>query len=213
MANVDNRFGLRPVGHISGAPWNGATMKCYCDTDESNALFIGDAVILAGSGDALARCPTITKAVAGATNPILGVITSFEPVMPAFGATANLNLQIIYRPASTAMYANVCVDPTVLYEIQGDSAGVIAKTDIGTNFNLVFTHAGDTATGLSGMELNSASKANTSSYQLKLWGAADIPTNDVSLINAIWVVLINLNQLFSAGVDTIGAAIAGGVGV
>ena len=132
---------------------------------------------------------TIAKATAGATNPIFGVITSFEPVAPAFGATANLNLQIIYRVASTAMYANVCVDPTVLYEIQGDSAGAIAATALGSNINLVFTHAGDTMTGLSGMEANSAAIAVTSTYQLKLIRAADIPTNDISLANAIWVVL------------------------
>ena len=145
--------------------------------------------------------------------PVFGIITAFEPVSPAYGATSNLNLQILYRPASTLMYCYVCCDPTVLYEVQGDSAGVIAYTDVGSNFDLVATHAGDTATGLSGWELNSAAKATTSSYQVKLWGASTDPSNDISVVNAIWVVSINLNQLFSAGVNTVGTAVAGGVGV
>lgn len=214
MANPDNRFGLAPVGHISGAQWNGATKKCYIPVGDGTAMFIGDPVVFAGSADAGGLYPTVAKATAGNTNPIAGVITSFEPVSPAYGATANLNLQIIYRPASTAMYCNVCFDPTVLYAIQGDTVAVIAYTDVGSCFDLIYTHSGDTVTGLSGVELNSSAKTTSAStYQMRLWGAVDDPTNDISVVNARWLVSINLNQLFSAGVNTAGTAIAGGVGV
>lgn len=214
MANPDQRFGLRPIGHISGAPWNGQTRQCYVASGYGTALFVGDPVVLYGTADVTGVYPEVRKASAGNTNPIFGVITSFEPVKPAFGATANLNLQVIYAAAGTAYLANVCCDPTTLYEIQGDSAGVIAVTDVGSCFDLVYTHSGDTATGLSGVELNSAAKtASASTYQMRLWGASSVPKNDISLVNAIWVVSINLNQLFSAGVNTAGTAVAGGVGV
>ena len=215
MANPDQRFGCRPIGHISGAAWNGETRKCYIPVgDSGGAYFIGDPVVLAGSADISGQYPTVSIATAGNTHPIFGFITSFEPVSPAFGATANLNLQIIYKPNSTAMYCNVCCDPTVLYEVQGDSVAVIAYTDVGSCVDLIATHTGDTATGLSGWELNSSAKTTSAStYQMRLWQASTDPTNDISVVNAIWVVSINLNQLFSAGVNTAGTAVAGGCGV
>lgn len=213
MANADFRFGLRPVQHISGAPWNGQTMRCYVPSDDGTALYIGDPVVLAGSADTDGIAPTVTKATAGNTNPIAGVVVGFEQVAP--GNNSNINLQIIYRPASTAMYCKVVFDPTVLYEIQGDTVAVIAATDVGSCFDLIFTHAGDTTTGLSGVELNSSAKtASASTYQMRLWGASPVAgKNDISLVHAKWMVSINLNQLFSAGVNTAGTAIAGGVGV
>lgn len=210
MSNPDYRFGLRPVGHISGAAWNGETQQ-FLVTD-SNNLFVGDPVVLAGSASTDGTKPTIVKATAGNTYPIMGVVVSFEPVIP--GTHGNLNLQKTYRTASVDTYANVCVDPTVLYEIQGDSVAVIAATDVGSCFDLIYTHSGDTATGLSGVELNSSAKtASASTYQMRLWAASSAPDNDISTVNAKWIVMINLNQLFSAGVNTAGTAIAGGVGV
>jgi hypothetical protein len=214
MSNPDFRFGLSPIGHISGAAWNGATQKCYIPVGTSAALFIGDPVVLTGSADTSGIYPTIDIATAGNTHPIAGVITSFEPVSPTFGATPNLNLQIMYCPAATAMYCNVCFDPTVLYAIQGDTVATIAYTDVGSCFDLIATHTGDTVTGLSGWELNSSAKTTSAStYQVRLWGASPSPTNDIASVNARWIVSINLNQLFSAGVNTAGTAVAGGVGV
>jgi hypothetical protein len=176
-------------------------------------MYVGDAVDLAGSADTDGVAPTVIKATAGATNPIFGVITSFEPVTP--GVHSNINLQIIYRPASTAMYANVCVDPNVLYEIQGDSVTTIAAGDVGSCFNLIFTHAGVALTGLSGMELNSSSKeaGSASTYQLRLLGAMAAADNDIASVNAKWLVMVNLHRLFASGVNTAGTALAGGVGV
>ena len=41
MANVDRPHGLRPVGTLSGASWNGQYRKFYTDTN----AFLGDIVI------------------------------------------------------------------------------------------------------------------------------------------------------------------------
>jgi hypothetical protein len=210
MANVDNPTGLTPIGHIDGSPWNGLTVRCQ--VVDSNNLFVGDPVVLAGSADTDATAPTVVKATAGATYPIAGVVTSFEPVSP--GSHSNLNLQQIYRTASVNTYCNVVMDPTVLYEIQGDSVAVIAATDVGSCFAVIYTHTGNTATGLSQAELNSSSKsASASTYQLRLMRASSVPNNDISSVNARWIVMINLNQMFSSGVNTAGTAVAGGVGV
>jgi hypothetical protein len=211
MANADARSGLSPIGHLDGASWNGKTMRCYCAVGNSDVMYIGDAVDIEGGADTDATSPTIKLASAGATNGLLGVIVSFEPVTP--GDHGNINLQRLYRPTLTAMYANVCVDPTVVYEIQGDSVAVIGAVDVGLNANLIFTHSGNTVTGLSGMELNSSSKGADSTYQLTILGASKAPDNDISTVNAKWLVMINLHRLFASGVNTAGAALAGGVGV
>lgn len=208
MANSDNPSGLTPVSHISGAPWNGATLRCYIDAAEaSGAIYIGDAVDLAGAADTDGTCLTITKATAGNTNPILGVITFFEP------DTTNPSSCTLYREALTARYCQVCVDPDVVFEVQGDSVAVVAATSVGSNADLIFTHTGNTITGISGMELNSSAINTGAAYQLKILGAVPREDNDISLVNAKWRVMINLHRLRAAGVNTIGAALAGPVGV
>src|SRR5512139_3198326 len=98
MANADARRGLVPVKKLDGSPWNGACLRCYLPTSEGNALFIGDAVALGGAG--VGGVPSITKATAGKTNPILGSIVGFE-IDPLY-------LNQLHRTASTARYAYVC---------------------------------------------------------------------------------------------------------
>jgi hypothetical protein len=206
MANTDARMGLIPVKHLNGSPWNGATWRCYLNTSEGNALYVGDAVDLVGTADADGTCMAVTKATAGAGYPILGVITSFDvdPTQP----------ELLYRTASTARYCQVCIDPTVIYEIQGDTAGVIAATDVGNNGAIVMTHTGNTTTGLSGMELNSSGLAVTSNLQLKIMGAVPRSDNDISSVNAKWLVLINLHRLFTGASNaSAGTTILGATGV
>ncbi len=78
MANNDAPFGLRPIEHLNGLPWNGVTRRCYLPSTDANAMYIGDAVDVAGSSDTSGVCPTVAKATAGDGNPIFGVITAFD---------------------------------------------------------------------------------------------------------------------------------------
>jgi hypothetical protein len=45
MANLDRPRGLSPVKHLSGAPWNGGTWKCFFASGNAVAAYIGDPVI------------------------------------------------------------------------------------------------------------------------------------------------------------------------
>jgi hypothetical protein len=140
----------------------------------------------------------IAIATAGATNEILGVAVRFEPLGPTkVGWTASLDGSLdapsvspLYRVASTARYVDVCIDPDVIYEIQGDSASVHARTNVSENADLV-AGTGSARTGLSGWELNTATDAVTKNLQLHVLSAVDRPDNDISLIHADWLVLIN----------------------
>lgn len=208
MANVDYRFGLKPVDHLLGLNWSDKVQKCYIpSTDSTRAFFIGDAVDLAGSADASGQCPTVTVVAVGATHPIAGVIVGFEPNPD--------NLSLLYRADDTNRYCYVCFDPYVIYEIQGCSSAAIAAASVGLNGCLIDTHAGDTATGLSGLELDSGvsvAPAADATYPLLILGAVPREDNDISVVNAKWRVLISLHRFNSVWqVDTGGAAAQAGL--
>lgn len=200
MANPDSRFGFRPVRHINGSSWNGATIRCYVDDSYATALFIGDPVDIEttlANRNAGVRVPTVIRAGLADTNIILGVITSFDP------NPDNLTLQ--YRPASTGRYCNVCVDPTVVYQIRGDGAAIPGVVFIGQNASGVFTHAGDTMTGLSGAEIAENTGTANSSLPLLVLGCADVEDNawdGTADTHVVWEVMLSTARLSgSSGSD------------
>jgi len=181
MANLDTPFGLKPVQHISGAPWNGATRRCRIDATAGD-LGIGDAVVWNGAGS---TCyPEISGASVGDGNAIFGVIVSFE--------ADPTNLEQKYIASADSGWANVCVDPNVVYEIQGN--GVIGAADIGANAPLVADHTVNTTTGISGTEMDATTTTNGSD-QLIILGAPDRTDNDTTLTHAKWYVKINCHSL------------------
>lgn len=181
MANSNAPSGLTPGRYRNGAPWNGVARTYYVPASDSTALFIGDPVIIAGSGDT-DGVPTVTRATAGSAGRITGVVVGFRPTAP-FPAK--------YRAASTAMYVLVADDPALLFEAQEDSAGgALAATNIGQNIDLV-SGSGDTNTGLSGFMIDSSTAATTATLQMRIVGLAQ-RTDNVIGNYAKWLVAINL---------------------
>ena len=174
MANPDARFGFRPVRHLSGAPWNGATIRCSVATALAGAVFIGDAVDINTdlSDRATAERYLSVMPVASLNDAVLvlGVVTSFDPY------PTNLSLQ--YNPASPGAdrYCQVCVDPTVVYEIRGNGTAT-TNVIVGQNALGALT-TGDSVTGLSGMELDESSGTANASYPLLVVGVSDRPDNE-----------------------------------
>lgn len=209
MANVDSPFGLRPIRMKSGAPYNGSVVPMYLAASYATATFIGDAVIKVASGSNTAAVtvpgggtfgvgtlPNIEQATAGDTNRITGVIVGF--------AASPTALENQYNPASTERVAFVCVDPDVVYEIQAD--GPIPAASMGLNAVLIFTHTGSTASGLSGMELDTTSDvpAADASNQLLIVNAVNRDDNDTTLTHAKVEVLINQHTENQGTVGTLG---------
>jgi len=195
MANVDSRFGLRPVRYRGGAPYNGAFRAYYIPSSYGTALYIGDPVVKTGTSNTAAvtfpggfydigTCPEINKATAGDGNRVTGVIVGFAPLPSDLGKQ--------YNPASTERIAYVCDNPDVVFEIQAD--GAIPAASVGLNGVFIYTHAGSTATGLSGVELDTTSDAPAAdaSNQMLILGAVNRPDNDTTLTHAkVEVMLIN----------------------
>ncbi len=185
MTQSAGYFGLQPVGSLLASPYSGAVMRCYLSADRGTAMGIGDPVDLYGTADTYGFAPEVTIATEGATHPIFGVVVAFDM------NTDNLFLN--YRLASTARYCYVCVDPFMVYEIQGD-ATVIAATAVGANA-LLTSGSVNTVTGLSGWRLNGTSTpANDATYQVMILGASNRPNNDITAAYAVWRVVISLKR-------------------
>ena len=194
MPNVDSRFGLVPTRYASGAPYNGAYNAYYIPSSDSTAMFIGDPVTLTGTAtdDGI---PHVIKSTVGSGNLILGAIVGFEPNPNA--------LETNYRTASTNRVVYVADDPNLVFKIQGE--GTLAKTSIGLNAVLIYTHSGDTITGKSGAELDcgtTTAPATTAAFQLKILRLHPLQDNEFATANPIVEVKINNHQLanITAGV-------------
>lgn len=209
MANLDAPAGLRPIRHRDGAHYNGAGNPCYINSGYGTALFIGDPVIKVAGGSNTAEItvpglgkfpigtlPEVERATAGDTNRITGVIVGF--------AAQPTDLETKHSKASTEGVALVETDPDVIFEIQAD--GAIPALSMGLNAVLIFTHAGDTATGLSGVELDTTSDAPAAdaSNQLLILRAVNREDNDTTLTHAKVEVLINQHTENQGTVGTLG---------
>jgi hypothetical protein len=185
MANVDSPFGLRPVMHINGNPYNGAC-NAYYATD-STAIFIGDPVLITGQaysvefeGNAPASLPIVVQATAGAGNRISGVVVGVSPTQ----ATSTP-----YRQASEGRIIWVADDPDLLFEVQLDataSGGIVGELH-----DLVSTHSGSTTTGRSGMELDTTTATGGTGAQCVLERFLARADNDIASANPKGLVRIN----------------------
>ena len=192
MANTDRPSGLRPVKHLNGNPWNGAANMYRVNAANTPAIFIGDAVVSDGTADDTGKYPGINQAAAD--EAIRGVVIGFSDQPYMSFDTSDLDRK--YCPAETAMYALVVDDPDVIFEIQEDNDSAdLAITDIGDNTNLVAT-AGNTNSGISGMELDSDGPTSTSSAQFRIMGVVNREDNELGDY-CKWLVKINEHELRS----------------
>jgi hypothetical protein len=187
-------FGLRPVRYKSGESYNGAANMYFVPASDGTALFIGDPVIIAGSGDA-DGVSTVTRSAAGAR--ITGVVVGFAPVP---GAVVDTAVRVGYRAASTADYVLVADDPALLFEANEDGVGgFLAVTDIGNNVDLI-AGTGSTFTKLSGYMLDSSTKATTSAG-VRIVGQGQRVNNTIGTVNTVWMVgLIETTESPDTGV-------------
>lgn len=188
MANSDKPSGLKPVGYISGAPWNGEFNVYQALAADGDAIFKGDLVRLTGACDATGKYPTVTQYATSDAHTI-GVAIGFSVTAPHL-AFDPADLIQPYRTASTLMYVCVIDSPFVLYEMQEDSgAAAIAAAEVGENCELIVA-AGNTTTGLSIMELDSSTMANTATLPVRVMRLIDREDNAIG-DQAKWLVKLN----------------------
>jgi len=192
MANTDKAFGLRPLGKVGSNVNNDGDTQYRIASNTTDAIFQGDTVTLSGG--------FLIKATPGAAN-ILGVFLGCQYTDPTTKKTTFKNF---YPGAVVAsdIVATVVDDPNALFLVQ--ASGVAANTCVGLNADLVQTVAGNTTTGVSGLELNTASLAADAALNVKVVGISSVPgEGDVTTAHANLIVKIN-EHLYSA--PTVGVA-------
>tara|TARA_R110000787_G_scaffold104134_1_gene210934 strand:- start:346 stop:930 length:585 start_codon:yes stop_codon:yes gene_type:complete len=186
MANQDAPFGLRPIGRIGGTPFTGGQNRYRIAANYNTSIFQGDMVAQVTGG-------TVAIHADGGTVPVVGVFNGCEYTDPTTGKVTFSN----YYPASTNaddIIAFIIDDPMVVYEIQSDA--VFPITDLFGNFDIIYTTAGSTQSGVSGSELEVTTGGTATSLPLKAIDISQDPDNsDVATANANIKVVIE-NHIF-----------------
>jgi hypothetical protein len=198
MANVNKAFGLRPLGKVGSNYNSDGDTQYKIASGTATAIFQGDTVTFGVSGGA--STGFIVKHTPGAAN-ILGVFIGCQYTDPTTNKTTFKN----YYPGGIAadnIVAFVVDDPYAQFLVQASGvAGVIA---IGQNADLVQTVAGNTTTGVSGLELATGTLDDAAALNVKVLGVTTDPSNDdLTAAHADLIVTINehLYKAPTAGVS------------
>ena len=188
--NKDRPSGFKPIKHLNGMPWNGKFniyYKSISDGDTEN-IFIGSPVSLAGGADALGHCPTIQ--LSGTSGIIVGVVIGFGNTR--YLAADVTDLDRLYATSAQACYVAVVDDPGVIFEIQEDSDDTaMAATSPGMNCTLI-AESGNTTTGRSTVEIDRSELATTITDPIKIIRLVDRVDNALGDY-AKWEVMINFH--------------------
>lgn len=186
MANTDAAFGMRPIGMIGGAPFSGGQSRYRIAANYGTAIFQGDMVAQVTGG-------TVEVHADGGTVPIVGVFNGCRFTDPTTGKETFSN----FYPASTNasdIEAFIIDDPDVIYEIQADAAFPVA--DLFGNFDIVYTSAGSTVTGISGAELDVTTGATNTNLPIKAIDISQDPENSDVGSDATNVKVVIQNHIF-----------------
>ena len=194
MANKDAAFGMKPVRMIGGAPYTGGQSRYRIAANYGTSIFQGDMVAQVTGG-------TVEIHADGGTVPVVGVFNGCMYTDPTSGEQVFSN----YYPASTNasdLIAFIIDDPDVVYEVQADDTFPV--TDLFGNFDIVYTSAGSTKSGISGSELDVTTGATNTNLPIKAIDISEDPNNsDTGAANTNVLVVIQ-NSIF--GVKSAGLA-------
>jgi len=186
MANKDAAFGMKPVRMIGGAPYTGGQSRYRIAANYGTSIFQGDMVAEVTGG-------TVEVHADGGTVPVVGVFNGCQYTDPTSGEQVYSN----YYPASTNaadIIAFIIDDPDVVYEVQADDTFPV--TDLFGNFDIVYTSAGSTMTGISGAELDVTTGATNTNLPIKAIDISEDPNNsDTGAANTNVLVVIQ-NSIF-----------------
>ena len=183
MANRDAAFGLKPVKMIGGSPYSGGVSRYRIAANYGTSIFQGDMVMQVTGG-------TVEIHADGGTVPIVGVFIVCHYTDPRTGDLVYSNY---YHGSTNAsdIIAFIIDDPNVVFEVQADAAFPVA--DLFGNFDIVYTSAGSTKTGISGAELKVADGGTGTTLSVKAIDISEDPDNDdvASANTNVYVVIQN----------------------
>ena len=189
MANVAEKYGLRPVRKLDGSPFINAQNRYRIASGYATAIFQGDLVKPVTGGG-------VERAVAATSDKVIGV---FNGVFYTDPTTQKPTFRNNYPGgvAASDIVANIIDDPNVVYSI--DSDGAFAVADIFKNFAITNV-TGSTQTGISEVQLDhSVSGLTTSGTVLQAIDISqDTQNSEAGSANVDVLVRIN-NHFYSQG--------------
>ena len=189
MANVAEKFGLRPVRKLDGSPFINAQNRYRIANNYGTAIYQGDLVIPVATGG-------IQRAVANTSEAVLGVFNGVFYTDPTTQKPTYSN----YYPGSIAaddIVANVIDDPSVVYKV--DSDGAFAVADIFKNFAIT-NATGNTKTGISEVQLDySVSGLTNSGTVLQAIDISQDPQNNEAGAANVDVLVRITKHFYDAG--------------
>lgn len=181
MANVAEKFGLRPYKSLNGSPWNNAQNKYTIKSNYGTAIFQGDLVIPTSTGN-------IERHTAGNGSNVVGVFNGVFYTDPTTKKPTFSN----YYPGSIVasdIVANVIDDPDTLFLMDADAA--FTRDNLYKNYS-VTNVTGNTATGISKVQLDVSTGDSASTFMVQAVDISQDPNNsDTTAANANVIVRIN----------------------
>jgi hypothetical protein len=212
MANTNAPFGLKPVKHLNGSPWNECANLYYIPSSDTNAYYFGDTVKSLADGNVMNGASGVTlygtRNAASTSGAVRGVIVGVgTAVATPGGASAQAfdpdNLGQLYIPATKTKdyYVWVVDSPDVIFEGQVDT---VANTAFNKNAPLFVANAPTAPKNQSASYVQGSAAATTQALPLKIIGAPARPDNELDSpgTNAKVYVRFNQHELFgnTAGV-------------
>jgi hypothetical protein len=188
MANVEEKFGLKPVRLLDGSDFINAQNRYRIASSYGTAIFQGDLVTPVTGGH-------IERHTAGSGTPVVGVFNGCFYTDPTTQKPTWKN----YYPGSIAasdIMAFVIDAPDQVYKI--DSDGAFAVADIFKNFH-VTNVTGNTVTGTSKVQLDySASGIQITVALQAIDISQDVDNDEAGAVNVDVLVRIN-NHFYKTG--------------
>ncbi len=185
MANVTEKYGLRPSRQLNGSPFINAQNRYRIAANNSTAIFQGDLVKPLTSG-------TISRAVANTSDAVVGVFNGCFYTDPTTQKPTFSN----YYPGSvnaSDIIAMVIDGPDTVYEVKADATFVVA--DLFRNYSIT-NETGSTQTGISKVTLDVAESGTAGTFVVQAIDISqDVFNSDVNASSNVGV-LVRINNHF-----------------
>ena len=188
MANVVEKFGLRPYRKLDGTPLVGAQNRYTIASNYGTAIFQGDLVVPVTGGN-------IERATANTSTAVVGVFNGVFYTDPTTQKPTWKN----YYPGSVVasdITAFVVDDPDAVFLMDADAT--FARADLFQNYSIT-NATGNTKTGISEVQLDVGVSGTASTFVVQAIDISqDADNSDVASANANILVRIN-NHFFRSG--------------
>ena len=188
MANVIEKYGLKPVRQLNGSPFINAQNRYRIAANYGTAIYQGDLVIPVTGGN-------IERASAGTSNAVVGVFNGCFYTDPT---TQKPTFSNFYPGTVNAsdIIAMVVDGPDTVYEIKSNASFAVA--DLFQNYSITNT-TGSTKTGISFAQLNVSASGTTGTFVVQAIDITQDPFNSDLTVSNVGVLLRINNHFYRQG--------------